>query len=83
MKKLLLALTATLTITSAISQTNLESTAITAPAFELTKADISSTLLARSLTPYQICVMNCLAIYGTWNDRGLDRCLADCGVEMP
>ncbi len=83
MKKLLLTLIAALTMTTAIAQNDIEANTIKAPAFELTKADFNSTLLARSLTPYQICVMNCLAIYGTWNDRGLDRCLANCGVEMP
>ncbi|MFK8012709.1 MAG: hypothetical protein AB8B80_11745 [Marinicellaceae bacterium] len=82
MKKLLLALTASLTITSAIAQTTIDQSVAKAPAFELKKADFNSTFLGQTLTPRQICIRACLATYGTWNDRGLDRCLADCGVQM-
>ena len=83
MKKLLLALIASITFTSAIAQTNLVTSSNingVVTTFELKKANVNTGIFSKSITPYQQCVMNCLAIYGTWNDRGLDRCLAKCGV---
>lgn len=81
MKKIILAFIASISLTSAIAQSTSD-TKITFGSinstFELKKANVNTGIFANSLTPYQQCVMSCLAIYGTWDDRGLDRCIAKC-----
>ena len=78
MKKLLLALVACSAFTIAVAKTNTTIDAVdTAPTFELKKA---GPVQFKGLTPYQICIMDCLNTYSPWQERALERCLSNCGV---
>ncbi|HOP21959.1 MAG TPA: hypothetical protein PK055_07990 [Gammaproteobacteria bacterium] len=85
MKKILLALIASISFSSAIATTEVKdnsATEVQQALFLLNKVAKPSFLLQNSSTQnYQQCVQNCLAIYGTWDERGLQRCLTACGVQ--
>lgn len=79
MKKLLLVIVGFCTFTVAVAK--LDTTIDvddTSSTFVLQKAAPSS---LSTLTPYQVCVMNCLNTYYPWQERQLQRCLANCGVQ--